>query len=162
MNSLYNIQHEHIAITNDLLENGGELTPELEMALAINRQDLFEKAEGYALRIREFSTQADAITAEADRLYNRASSFKKTADRLKETISSAMQQFDVEKIEGKLITLSFRKSKVVVIHDDSQIPQDYFVQKAPEISKTLISDAIKAGTNVPGAEMQEKKNLQIK
>ncbi|HEX7906209.1 MAG TPA: siphovirus Gp157 family protein [Chitinophagaceae bacterium] len=160
--SLYNIREEYANITAELLENGGELTPEMEMALLISKEDLQNKAVAYGLRIREFTSQFNAISEESERLANRAKAYKKTCDRMKELISSAMEQFQVDKIEDPLVTLSFRKSKSVEIMDDTQVPADYWVTKPSEISKSLISDALKQGTEVPGAMLVEKKNLQIK
>jgi len=59
------------------------------------------------------------------------------------------------------IAISWRKSSAVEIQNEEVIPDDYYVIKR-DISKTLISEAIKAGTTVPGAALVERQNLVIK
>jgi Gp157 protein len=113
--SLYDIRIDHAALVDELIDSEGDLSPELEMALSINEYELTEKAEAYALRILEFDGQADVVDAEIKRLQKRKESFKKTAERLKETIKAAMIQFDKDNIKTDKVTLSFRKSEVVAV-----------------------------------------------
>lgn len=60
--------------------------------------------------------------------------------------------------------MSFRKSEAVEF--DSQyltcVPSEYLKFKAPELNKTAVKKAIKAGETVPGCELVVKNNLQIK
>jgi hypothetical protein len=49
----------------------------------------------------------------------------------------------------------------VEVVDEAILPDEFWAIKR-EVSKTLISNAIKDGLEVPGAQMVENKNLQIK
>lgn len=117
--SLYEIRLEYANIVEELLNLEGGITPEMEFALSINKDELEAKAEGYALRILEFNGQAEMIALEIKRLQARQKQFENTVDHLKANIKAAMIQFQVEKIKTEKVTLSFRKSEVV------QVPETF-------------------------------------
>ena len=85
------------------------------------------------------------------------------AERLKNTISDAMNLYEVEKIETPLIKLSFRNSESVEITNESQLDACFIVTKTVSIpDKKAIKDAIKNGEIVTGATISYNKNLQIR
>ena len=43
-----------------------------------------------------------------------------------------------------------------------QVPDEYLRYKEPELDKKRVTDALKAGEVVPGCELVEKQNIQIK
>jgi hypothetical protein len=109
--TLYEIQSDYANLVATLVDADGELTEEMELAMLISQSELTNKAEAYALRILEFDGEMEILKAEAERLSKRAAGFKRTADRLKELIKSAMIQFNVPKIKTTKVTLSLRKSE---------------------------------------------------
>jgi hypothetical protein len=141
--SLYEIQEDYARIIADLQECEGELTPEMEFALTINRDELENKAEAYALRILEFNGQSALLKVEIDRLQTRAKQFETTAERLKETIKAAMIQFNVDKIKTNKITLSFRKSEAVEVPETFADEVLQFVNIKAEIDHEKFENAIK-------------------
>lgn len=122
-----------------------------------------DKAEGYALAIKNLLAFADSAKAEADKMNARAKAAKAKADKLKEHLSQSMAAVGKTKIETARAALSFRKSVSVKITDDESIPDELFkvtVKKEPD--KTEIGKLLKSGGSVPGAELETKMNLQIK
>lgn len=160
LKTLYDIQAQHAALVSELLESEGELTPELEMDLSINEDELEVKAEGYALRILEFNGQADFIDAEIKRLQSRKSQLDKTAERLKETIRAAMVQFKKEKIKTERITLSFRKSEVVEVPETFADEILQFVTIKAELDQKKI-EAVAEQCNAVGAKMPEVPSVEM-
>ena len=68
MGTLYNITQEQMRL-NDMLEAAeGELTPELEEALAINADNLMSKAAGYSATIMDARARIKALADEIKRL----------------------------------------------------------------------------------------------
>jgi len=53
MKSLFEIGNEYLEIYRFLEDNGGEITPEIETALAINKSNLQEKSQNYISLIKE-------------------------------------------------------------------------------------------------------------
>ncbi len=59
--------------------------------------------------------------------------------------------------------ISFRASEQTVIDNADAVPEEYMTVKTTYTpNKTAIKEAIKAGKEVPGAHLEQKKNIQIK
>ena len=161
--SLYNIQTEYLQLAEQLIENGGELTPELTEALAINQANLETKSTNYGLVIKQWSAEAEIIFAEINRLTNLRHQRLKAIERLENNISQAMQLYNVEKIETPILKISFRKSESVEINNMAQIDAKFLNEKVTVTpDKKAIKDAIKAGETVEGATIIINQNIQIK
>jgi hypothetical protein len=139
--SLYDIQTEHAALITELIEAEGDLSPELEMALSINKDELQAKAESYALRILEINGQSDFIANEIKRLQYHQKQYDRASDKLKETIKAAMVQFNTEKIETNRVKLSLRKSEVCEVPESFSEEVLKFVNIKAEIDQSKV-DAI--------------------
>ncbi len=161
MKTLFEITQEVIELAS-LLEEG-EFTPELEQQLAITREELDSKAENYVKVIRSVEGDISVIDAEIKRLQEIKKAKTNVVDRMKEALSTAMTAFRVDKIETPLMKLFFRKSESVEILDENLIPEQYKLSRlVVNPDKILIKKLIKSGESVPGADVVEKLNLQIK
>jgi len=161
--SIYKIQNEFQLIIAEVINNEGEITPELETALTINKEQLQSKAVDYCYVIKQLDYDCEQIDNEIARLNKLKKVRSNLTDRLKNTVSSAMQLFEVEKIETPLIKLSFRNSESVEITNEQQLDACFIVTKTVSTpDKKAIKDAIKNGELVCGATISYNKNLQIK
>lgn len=122
-----------------------------------------EKVDNIACYIKDLDALKSAIDAEAKVLAERKKTTQTKIDTLKQYITESMKLRDLTKLETARNKLSFRKSTSVNITDESKISTDYFVEKVERKldKKTLLAD-LKKGAEIEGAELQEKKNLQIK
>jgi hypothetical protein len=158
--TLYHISDEQRRLNAMLEENGGEITPEIEEALAVNETNFVQKAESYGYAILHYKAVVAAVKAEKDRL----DAIKKTAEnaiaRMEERIVAAMQQFDRPKVEADTLKLSLRRSERVVVDDEAKVPADCKTIKV-EVSKTELKRHLKAGEDC-GAHIEENTSLQIK
>lgn len=116
--SLFQLSADMVAIEDALWESGGELTPELEVALTETSQSLATKADGYNKLIRSFASKASAIDQEIKRL----TALKKVAEnaekRLKERILYCMDTFGLDKLEGDFCKFSVSKSSRTDVDED--------------------------------------------
>lgn len=161
--NIYQIQNEYQLLINSIIENDGEITPEQELALTINKDQLQSKSESYAYVIKQMDAECDIIDLEIKRLQQAKKVRENTVERLKATLSNAMQLFEVDEIKTPLIKLNFRKSESVVVYDTNSLPQMYKTIKVTETpDKAKIKEAIKQGETVVGAELVINQNLQIK
>lgn len=103
--------------------------------------------------------EADAIEATAKRLRERAAVHRRHAARLREYVAANIAPG--EKLADDRVALSWRKSQAVRVADESSVPDDYY-RYSREIDKAQIHDALKAGTEVPGCEMETRQSLVIK
>lgn len=161
--NIYQIQNEFQLIIAEVINNDGEITPELETALTINKEQLQSKAIDYSYVIKQLDSDCEQIDAELKRLQQLKKVRTNLAERLKDTISNAMNLYEVEKIETPLIKLSFRNSESVEITNEKQLDACFIVTKTvTSPDKKAIKDAIKSGVLVEGATISYNKNLQIK
>ena len=162
--TLYHIREEHLSILQQLEENNGELTPELETALSLTQEQFQEKAVSYGFVVKYFDTGASVVEAEIKRLQQLQEKLENKGEMFRQRLEGAMHQFGVEKIETPTLKISFRKSEVVEIIEADKLPATMLdiVPQSHKINKTKIKAAIKAGEDVPGAALVTRQNLQIK
>ena len=118
-----------------------------------------DKVEGIALWIKNLLSDADAIKKEKDALEERKKACENKAKNLKEYLNSVLkgQKFNTPKV-----SISFRKSESIEISDGANIPEEYLRYPEPEVKKTDIKKAIKAGETFEGVSLVQKQNIQIK
>ena len=161
--SLFNISTEMQMIINELMETGGELTPEIENALIITQDQLQSKSIGYAVVIRAMEYQNATIDAEIKRLQDHKRTRTNTVERLKNALSMAMQVCGMEVIEDATTKITFRKSQTLEIIDETKVPKKYKTQVVTtKIDKNAIKADMKNGDKIKGVELITNQNLQIK
>ena len=159
--NLYNIQQQYLALADQLSYD--EVTPELEQQLAITEQQLEEKGRAYGYVCLSLESEIETIDSEIKRLTAMKKSRSNAVDRLKSTLSQAMQLFGINEIKTPTLKINFRKSKSIEIVSETQLDRKYVTAKMVEtISKSAIKADIEAGIEVAGAIQVESLNLQIK
>lgn len=124
MASIYNIQQSLIDIFDQIEENEGELTPELEEQLRISQDEFKDKIHSYSCIINQLECDLGAIKDEKDRLDAIKKSKEKTIERLKQVMVEAIQMFgDTSKSGVKFVDygtgkVSIRKSENVELDND--------------------------------------------
>ena len=156
--TLYEIDRAILGFDYQIDEETGEILnaealDELQMA-----RDA--KIENVGLYIKKLEAEAEAIKKECDSLRDRQKRKERRAESLRNYLAYALRG---ERFETPRILLSWRRSESVSIPDEALL-DDRFVNitlvKRPD--KKLIKDTLKAGREVPGAELVKKNNLQIK
>ena len=163
MSNIYQITGEYQNLVRILTENEGELTSELETALAINKDELQAKGINYAFVIKTIESEIDIIDAEIKRLQGLKKVRVNATDRLKDTLTKAMELYEIDELKTPIIKINFRKSESVEITDQTQLPPEYFMVKMEKVPmKIEIKKALKEGVEVPGAYLSINQNIQIK
>lgn len=138
----------------------GELTPEIEAALAAWDRDFNHKVESVALYITEQRALADGIKAEAAKLTERARARLARAESLTRYLDAQMRAVGKTRVDGVLKTVVFQanppKVETVVAFDDADLKRwhtEYpdFVRHTPEsfaLDKPMVLEAAKA-KNLP-------------
>lgn len=161
--TIYQIEQSYNQLAEELIDNGGELTPELETALAITEEQLQNKSVAYSFVIKQMDADIDTIDAEIKRLQAAKKQREKASEYLKERIKHAMELFSIEEIKTPLVKINFRKSETVEVENVNELTSAYKTIKIVETAdKAAIKSAIKNGIVVPGCSIVEHRNLQIK
>ena len=161
--TIYQIEQSYNQLAEELIDNGGELTPLLEEQLAITEEQLQNKSVAYSFVIKQMDADIDTIDAEIKRLQALKKQREKASDYLKERIKHAMDTFSIDEIKTPLVKINFRKSESVEVDDVNQLPAAFKVVKVTEqADKAAIKAAIKDGVDVTGCRIETHRNLQIK
>ena len=122
--------------------------------------DFSEKIENCIKVIRNKDARIEGYKTEIKRLQALKSSEEKAVERIKSSISEAMNLTQHDKLDTTLFKVGFRKSKAVIV-DETKLPKKYMKAKwSPD--KETIKELIKSGATIRGAHIEERSNLSIR
>lgn len=118
-----------------------------------------KKVEGIALAVKNYAAEAKAIKEEEEKLAKRRKSCENATQRCKDYLSHAL---DGEKLKTAKVSVSYRKSESVAIDDLDSLTEEYIRIPEPQVDKTAIKKAIKAGKEVTGAHLETTKSVIVR
>lgn len=125
MSNIFQISQDILDIFQEIEENDGELTPELEEKLKCSQDDFKTKVENYTKVIKSAEGNIKTIDDEIKRLTALKKSKQNTIDRLEKIIVWAVETFgDTTKSGGKYLDfgtgkVNVRVSEKVEVDDDA-------------------------------------------
>lgn len=122
------------------------------------------KLESLALAVKNLTAEAKAIREEETALAERRRSVEKKAERARQYLEFILQG---EKFQTAKVAVSYRKSKKLELAPEfletAKTIYPYLLRfKEPEPDKAAITAELKAGFEIPGAELVESVSMQIK
>jgi len=158
--TLYNIEQEYLNLISEIESLDGELTPEIEEQLTINKEQLESKSVAYLQVIATKDDLNTAIDIEIKRLQALKKRNKGLVDNLKNRLLEAVNLFGAFEIGFN--KFGTRKSSSVNVEDVNSLSTEYKTVKVTEAAdKKAIKDAIKSGIDIPGCSIVENLNLKI-
>ena len=123
--------------------------------------DRDQKVENIGLYIKNLEADAAAIKAEAKNLTARAKAAENKAEHLRNYLQFCL---DGQKFQSPRLSVSFRRSQKVEVDQNRlfEIPDDYLRHKDPEVDKKRVSEALKAGEDIPGCTLVDSVSMIIK
>ena len=122
-----------------------------------------EKVENIAMWIKNLTAEGKAIREEEKNLAERRKASETKAESLEKYLERILSG---EKFSTAKIAISYRKSTAVNIADEESFIKStdikYLVPQTPKIDRKAITDALKSGAVINGAELIERNNIQIK
>ena len=132
----------------------------------IDLKQLDELAMERSQKIKNIALWYKNLVADARALKDEETAFairRKTAENKAEQLKSYLANvLDGEKVKETEFAIGWRKSKAVTITDEKKLPEIFLIEQPPKVDKTAIGKALKDGEDVPGAELIENMNIQIK
>ncbi|MEY8381948.1 siphovirus Gp157 family protein [Christensenellaceae bacterium 44-20] len=168
--TLYELSQKYLDFLSFIESEEGEMLPDeaVKDTLESIQEAIEDKMDNIACLYKNLSAEAEAIKAEEKRLETRRKSKENTCKRLKNYLYSAMLSTGKKKLETPRSALSFRTSRSVEVEDGFLAwaketgREDLLVQQEPKANKTEIGVLLKTGEVIPGAQLVERQNLQIK
>ena len=155
-----NMLEEAINEINNIAEdNEGDVPESWSSLLDEIQMERDKKLLDVARYLKSLDAKAAAIKAEEKALNERRKSLESASNRMKSYIEQNITKG--EKIEDANTSLSWRKSKRVIVDNEDEISEKYCIVER-KIQLTPIKKDIEAGNEVSGAHIEENLNLQIK
>ena len=163
MRALYEIDAAILECVD--METGEIFDPEKLDALQMERE---QKLEGVALWVKDLKAEAAAVKEEADKLNARKKALDNKIDGLKAWLLRAL---DGGKLKTPRCNVYQTHSQRVAVADEPKLinflqtleePEKFLRFKDPELKKDEIKKALKDGTIIPGAELEETESVVIK
>lgn len=159
MNNLFDIEQSFLNIFEELEENGGELTPELEDALNITQENFINKIKSYVNVIKSYKNDLDAVKCESNRLKDYKTTKNNTLERLNNRVIEAVEKFgDTNKngvnfVDYSTGKVSIRKTKNINIDEElfnkiSSALSMYFSTFSNVSEKDVLNYLVNCGLNV--------------
>lgn len=166
--TLYQIATEYRQIT-DVLMDAQTDEQTLRDTLEGERWPLELKAQNYGFVIRNLQAAAANIKEAEEQMKARRQAIERRAANLIEFLKTGMEIARVTKLETPYFALTVKKNPPSVdVWDEKQIPEKYMrtpeppPPPAPVPDKKAIAEALKAGEDVPGAQLAQGTRLEIK
>jgi len=127
--------------------------------------ELEVKAQNVVMFARNLEATAAAIKEAEAQMATRRKAIENRAAGLRAYVLTSMQVARVQKIECPFFKLGIQANPPAVdVYEPGLIPTEFMKQKPPpppEVDKTAIKDAIKAGQEVPGARLVQGQRLVV-
>lgn len=155
--TLYEINEAIANFQFNIDEETGEILNAMQLDELNMARD--EKAENVALFVKNLRAEAEAIKAEEKSLASR----RKQTERKAQSLTDYLQYcLDGDKLKTPKVAVSYRKSVRVECDDMSAVPEKFLRFKEPELDKTAIKNAIKAGEDDTGCRLEEYTSMSIR
>ena len=162
--NLFDIEFSQRATIDELIENGGDLTPELEARLAISLELFEAKAQSYALVIKEMKVGIEQLDEIIESFEKKKASLKRSQEQLKDRLLQAMLAFDIPKYKTVMVNLWVGYSDKLVIHKEDDVPNKFKNTVVTiKIDGAALKAALKAGTvKTDSASVASNPFLQVR
>ena len=128
--------------------------------------EIEDKADGYAIVMKELEASEQKIKNEVDRLNNRRLTIANNMRAMKLRLQTSMIETGKTKFKTELFSFGIQKNPPAVVMDEQyleNIPQKYLVQQDPTIDKKKIKEDLKAGVDLEGiAHLEQTQSLRIR
>lgn len=127
---------------------------------------LVVKGTSIAAVVRNLEASAEAIKQAEQQMSARRKAIESRSKRLRQYLMDGMRLAGIQKIECPHFVISVRANPPSVdVFDANQIPAEYMRQPEPppaEPDKKRISEALKAGIDIPGCALSRSSRVEIK
>lgn len=128
--------------------------------------DFEDKCEDIWYVCLEGKADYEKLEAESKRLAARAKTIKNKVDWLKSYMEECMKETGLEKFETEHFKFALQNNapsiKFAEDFDVYELPEKFLKHKDPEVDKTALKDAIKAGEEFKGVRLESTQSIRIR
>lgn len=161
--SLYTLTEDYLTLL-DMASDPDTDEDALRDTLEAVSGEIEDKAEGYAMVIRELESMSKAIDQEMKRMKNRKASIDANIDRMKEALQEAMVLTDKRKFKTKYFSFNIQKNPPSLVIDKGleDIPEEFLIEQSPKVDTATIKANLKNGIVYDFAHLEQTEGLRIR
>lgn len=161
--TLFDIEQSYRAAIEELIENGGALSPEIEEQMRFDEVAFERKMQGYGLAIKEINGEVDLLADAIAELQKKKKAREQTVDTMKGRMLQAMLAFDREKFKTPMVSIWIGRSKKLKVLKEADIPPAFLREVIEyKIEAAKLKEAIENGLETESACIEETLNIQIR
>lgn len=149
---------------SDIVETDVLTKEIIEAALITVMGDISEKAQNMSFLIENIKSDIESLEKEIKRLQGRKSSFENSKENIQSYLQGCLEVANIDKLKTTTHSIWIQNNPPSVnILDPLKIPKKYKIhinEWKPNIR--MISDAMKLGEKVRGAELTQSKGIRIR
>lgn len=124
--------------------------------------EIENKAQSYAIVIKELQGKSMILKAEEERLNARRKAIENKVKRIKESLYNSMKLTGKIKFKTDLFSFNVQKSPArLVIDDKSKIPEKYYIEQDPKLDEAKLKADLKAGIESKYAHLEQGEYVRI-
>lgn len=156
--NLYELSQNYLAVQDMDLE------PEtLKDTLDSIEEAIEVKAENIAKWIRNLEADKKAFEEEEKRFKEKKQAADNRIKSLKLYLEDNMRLTGKTKFKAGFFSFAIQNNPPSVeVFDEALIPKQFLIEQPPKIDRAGIKELLKAGEEVPGAELKQTKGLRIR
>ncbi len=163
--SLYDLQALAFRTELELEENGGELTPEIEEALATTESQIPAKVDAYKGYLDFLDGRVELLKAAIQEMQRKKKAVENAKERVKDYVKQTMLSFGLDKIKGEVYTASLRETKSLKVEDGTlsgfiaekmKMDLPSWIDVEFKVNKTELSRFIKENGITPNGVSEER------
>jgi hypothetical protein len=149
----------------DLMEQCDEdPDPVHEAAIQVIVENQVHKVDNFSRFLTHLDSQSDLAAAEIKRLQDRKRAIERRGEQLRAYALRVMEQNGFDRLDGETASLVIRKNPPAVFyHDRDAVPAEFITVKQEMVIDTnRVKAALKAGQEVPGAQLAQGRKVVVK
>jgi len=122
-----------------------------------------DKADAYAKVMRNFTSDAETLKKEVERLAARRKSLENTVNRMKEQLYDAMKTCGKQMSKTAIFSFNIAKNPAKVVVDDvDKVPDKYLIPQPAQIDKQAVKNFLASGQECDFAHLEQSESLRIR
>lgn len=161
--NLFQIEQSHLDLIEQLIENGGALTPEIEEQMRFSEDAFYSKMQSYALVVKQLNGETDMLADAIAELQKKKKQREQTVDTMKGRMLQAMLAFEKDKFKTPMVSVWIGRSKKLKVLKETDIPSAFLREVIEyKVEAAKLKEAIENGLETDSACIEETMNIQIR
>lgn len=125
--------------------------------------EIEEKAQGYAMIIKNLTKDTLGLKAEEERLNGIRKATEGRIDTLKRNLEQSMIELGKTKFKTPLFSFNIQKNPPSLkLEEGVALPPDYYILQYPELDTKSIKEDLRNGQVIEGATLTQTESLRIR